>query len=1348
METELTVDREKELFRELLDGIAARAEREQAIEARFAEDTAQEDAAYADAARQLTEAFEEERRAVEQDRETTLTRITERFELDYHTAEAEFRDIVREAEERYEAETAAATRERDDAEWLVRSLLDEDAEGSPQQRLATLRTLTSGAETQMAAEADELDRARQQSVERLQACRMWSDPTPPTPSALPSGRDELRERFSEAVQAAHFPLQRLRRRILPRLFGGWLPLIVFAALFGGLFGAIWLAVDPALLRKDLRATDQDWLLLVGGSVLGLCVVTLVTLYAIARQKVLTDYEESLQHAVDARAARDRWQTIAQAELTQREAESEGLEQLLARKREAGLSRAAATFEQKTAAAAQRHDAVLQGAHAKYPALLASLEQRRAAESNATENHARTRLAELDEQLQRDRQHLDAIHTARLAELRQLRGQEWQQLSEDWLGGVSRFQQASYAMSRISRDICPDWNALLEPTWTPPDGVPPALCLGSFDIQLAALEHGLPDEPRLIPPQTTFTLPALLPLRQSPSLLLKARDAGRTAAVRVLQAAMLRLLTSLPPGKVRFTIIDPVGLGENFAAFMHLADVDEQLISSRIWTETTQIEQQLARLTAHMEDVFQTYLRNEFKTIDEYNRQAGEVAEPYRVLVIANFPANFSEIALRRLVSIATSGPRCGVFLLASLDTAQPLPRDFPLSDLEQNSTVLTWQGGRFRAADPELGRLPLRLDEPPPSAEFTQLVRIAGQNAKQARRVEVPFDRIAPSQNERWTGDSRGGIDVPLGRAGATKLQHLRLGRGTSQHVLIAGKTGSGKSTLLHALVTNLALHYSPQEVEFYLIDFKKGVEFKTYATHHLPHARVIAIESDREFGVSALQRLDVLLKERGELFRKAGVQDLAGYRDANPNAVLPRVLLIVDEFQEFFVEDDALAQSAGLLLDRLIRQGRAFGVHVLLGSQTLAGAYSLARATLGQVAVRIALQCSETDAHLILSEDNSAARRLSRPGEAIYNDANGLVEGNHPFQVAWLDDDGRAEYLAEIATLARAHHLSVTPPIVFEGNIPADPAANPLLRRLLERAWVERPALAPTEPRVCWLGDAVAIKEPTDITFRCHGGSHLLMVGQSPEAAWGVMSAMLVALNAQEPPLAERNGHAAARFVVLNGSIPGDPVAADWDRLREPISSLQIATPVESSVIVREIAAEIAQRDGQPGPPIYLFIYDMARFRELRRAEDEYGFGGLDREQAAKPAQLFADILRDGPAVGVHVVLWCDSSLTTTRWLSRDMLRELETRVAFPMNPADSTSLIDSPAASRLGPHRALLYRGEQGTLEKFRPYRPPHADWLATIPIGEKLDIEEPTEPAADPLDLATEIDQWTVT
>ena len=131
----------------------------------------------------------------------------------------------------------------------------------------------------------------------------------------------------------------------------------------------------------------------------------------------------------------------------------------------------------------------------------------------------------------------------------------------------------------------------------------------------------------------------------------------------------------------------------------------------------------------------------------------------------------------------------------------------------------------------------------------------------------------------------------------------------------------------------------------------------------------------------------------------------------------MPRTLLIVDEFQELFVEEDKVAQDSSLLLDRLVRQGRAFGMHVILGSQTLGGTYALPRTTMGQMGIRIALQCNEADSAMILSDDNTAARLLSRPGEAIYNDAGGLIEGNSPFQVVWLTDAQRDERVRELAT-------------------------------------------------------------------------------------------------------------------------------------------------------------------------------------------------------------------------------------------------------------------------------------------------------------------------------------------
>jgi len=50
-------------------------------------------------------------------------------------------------------------------------------------------------------------------------------------------------------------------------------------------------------------------------------------------------------------------------------------------------------------------------------------------------------------------------------------------------------------------------------------------------------------------------------------------------------------------------------------------------------------------------------------------------------------------------------------------------------------------------------------------------------------------------------------------------------------------------------------------------------------------------------------------------------------------------------------------------------------------------------------------------------------------------------------------------------------------------------------------------------------------------------------------------------------------------------------------------------------------------------------------------------------------------------------------------------------------MSAADSSNLIDSPMANKLGMHRALAYSEEQGIMEKFRPYALPDAAWLEHV-------------------------------
>jgi hypothetical protein len=129
--------------------------------------------------------------------------------------------------------------------------------------------------------------------------------------------------------------------------------------------------------------------------------------------------------------------------------------------------------------------------------------------------------------------------------------------------------------------------------------------------------------------------------------------------------------------------------------MHLADFEANQINSRIWTQTNQLEERLAALNEHMEKVIQMYLRNEYPSLAEFNAHAGKLAEKYHFLVIAGFPINFSETAGRRLLNIAASGARCGVYLLIHWDRRRELPHDFVSDDLRKHSVRVTAEAQKF-----------------------------------------------------------------------------------------------------------------------------------------------------------------------------------------------------------------------------------------------------------------------------------------------------------------------------------------------------------------------------------------------------------------------------------------------------------------------------------------------------------------------------------------------------------------------------------------------------------------------------------------------------------------------------
>ena len=915
-----------------------------------------------------------------------------------------------------------------------------------------------------------------------------------------------------------------------------------------------------------------------------------------------------------------------------------------------------------------------------------------------------RMARLRAEADAAAKELHDTHRAKIGRLETEFQSLWSAMEAEWKGIVEPVYNSVRAANEFAKQLFPPWEIPLWKDWDPPLEFKNAAKFGTLDVDMAKAAEAMPKDARLaLPGPAKFAVPLLLSYPLQGSILFETPKTGHDEAIAAINNIIFRLLSTNPAGKLSFTIFDPVGLGQNFAGLMHLADFEVSHINSRIWTQQAQFEEKLAELNEHMEKVIQMYLRNEYETIAEYNAQAGTIAEKYHILVIASFPVNFSDTAGRRLRNIASSGARCGVYTLIHWDQRNAVPQDFVPDELRKNSVTLVRRENDFALANWRVAGSQIELD-PPPSSEFaTHFLREVGRKGKDSNRVEVPFEQIAPKPNEIWSEETSEELRVPIGRSGATKLQYLEIGKATRQHALIAGKTGSGKSTLFHVMITNLALWCSPEQVEFYLVDFKKGVEFKSYANRHLPHAKVVAIESDRQFGLSVLERIDAELRRRGDLFRQQGVQDVAGYKRSGGTEPMPRSLLMIDEFQEFFVEEDHVSQAAAVLLDRIVRQGRAFGIHVVLGSQTLGGAYTLARATLGQMVIRIALQCNEADAYLIMDQDNPAPRLLSRPGEGIYNDSAGAIEGNSPFQAVWLPESVRDRYLAQIRERADKSGKNFPGPFVFEGNAPADVAENATLRALLE-AKAARP---PAQGRI-WLGAPNSIKGPTEAVFQKQSGNNLLVVGQNAEASLSMLALALVALGAQYP-------RGAVRFVLLDSTTPESPEREFLDRVVQAVPHEIVRLKGGEVAEAMNTLAEDLKRRGEEeqaagAPETFVLIHDLQNYKKLRQ-EDEFSFSSTD---TASPASILLSLISDGPAHGIHVIATCDSFNNVNRFLGRKNLSEFEMRVLFQMSASDSASLIDSPDAATLGLHRALYYNDREGYTEMFRPYARPGNEWI----------------------------------
>jgi len=311
----------------------------------------------------------------------------------------------------------------------------------------------------------------------------------------------------------------------------------------------------------------------------------------------------------------------------------------------------------------------------------------------------------------------------------------------------------------------------------------------------------------------------------------------------------------------------------------------------------------------------------------------------------------------------------------------------------------------------------------------------------------------------------------------------------------------------------------------------KKGLSSDLRGSE-LPHARVVASKASASSASACCKRLDAELVRRGEPSRhgserSARLPELAANahpgngQSARAAADAARPFWSSMSFRSSSLKTTSSRRS-GALLESPGRQGPRLR-HPHPSRLADARERTPARTTIDQMAIRIALQCSE--ATLTLSSAKTMPLPGCSPGPASgHNAANGLREGNHLFQIVWLSDQEANDILRQIRQFASRREPR-REQIVFEGTalrLSQECFAPPGLDR--HRSSAGKRSVA------AWLEKRVAIKEPTTALFRRQSGHNLLIVGQDTRRAFQMAVAAMVSF---EPRVC--HGERALQLVVAS---------------------------------------------------------------------------------------------------------------------------------------------------------------------------------------------------------------------
>lgn len=617
---------------------------------------------------------------------------------------------------------------------------------------------------------------------------------------------------------------------------------------------------------------------------------------------------------------------------------------------------------------------------------------------------------------------------------------------------------------------------------------------------------------------------------------------------------------------------------------------------------------------------------EYGDVAKYNDSKNRVVVPYDVVVINDYQKCVNEMS--DLDALFENGHKGGIYFILMNNLDFKSDRDIDsLMALKDFYQVLEAENFGNYSKDAVIRCTPI-LDNPILAKACFNYINESAE-LPQVAVASVDYDKILSKGFE--TIDKA--MVIPVGSSENGELVDFTIDTVSHIHCFIIGQSGTGKSVFLHDVIIGAMAKYSPDELELYLMDFKiGGVEFNRYRNEK--HVKALLVDnSDIQITLEILRDISNKMRERGKQLRASGVSNIVEYNQVNPTKKMPRIVFIADECHVMFPtmnsKDTKLYREISEILQKIAKEGRSQGVHLVLATQTIAQA-EISSEILNNISDFYLLKCSPSDSERLVRGSVDTTSGL-KTGQVLHHD----IDHDVVFKSTYLPTSQTLEIIKKINDKTKA---SKNEQFYFVGSqiFEIDDEVKNLL----------------TEK-----GDAIAFgrsidtkMEPVVIPLRNEYADNVMLFGINDEEQ--VSRTTMASIKSL------RVSNKNIKIKVINCLSAEQrnttKMLNDWENKGE----IELLNPQNCGGELVNIANSIMERTAEP---TVLYILGQERFRELRMdmeiaftkptvAADDFGFdssmftagdsGSMNFNSYQKAIEY---ILKNGAEVGVHVILQID---------------------------------------------------------------------------------------------------------